>query len=85
MESEVITLTKAQVAGVVATELKRNYLWMQCLLLSIIGLIIINLVPGELTQVINLIIFVGQLVCLYFMYNSNKNKIREFASKYGVC
>ena len=84
MESQQINLTKAQVAGIVAGELKRNYVWLQCFLLASIGLIVVNLFAGGLTPLITLFIGVVQLVIIYFMYNSNRNKVSEFKEKYGV-
>jgi len=76
-------LTKAQVAGIIANELKRNYVWLQCFLLTAIGLIIVNLVPSTFTQIVTLLIGAAQLAVLYFIYNSNRNKITEFKQKYG--
>jgi hypothetical protein len=82
MNSQTLNLTKAQVAGIISYELKKNNIWLQCFLLSIIGLIVINLLPGAFTQILTLLINVAQLVVLYFMYNSIKNRIDEFKEKY---
>lgn len=83
-ETEILQLTKAQVAGIVTGELKKNYFWLQCFLLTIIGLIIANLIPSERTPIITLLIGVNQLCVLYFMYNSVRNKLSDLKKKHGA-
>lgn len=76
------TLTKAQAAGIISNEFKANNVWLQIFLLTFISIGLINLIPGELTQVLTLMITLIQFFVLYILYNSNKNKVKELEEKY---
>jgi len=77
------TLTKAQVAGILVNEFKDNNIWLQIFLLCFIVLGLINLFFTPVTQLLTLIIILIQFVVLYALYNSNRNKVREFEEKYS--
>jgi len=64
-------------------EFKDNNIWLQIFLLCFIVLGLINLFFTPVTQLLTLIIILIQFVVLYALYNSNRNKVREFEEKYS--
>jgi Flp pilus assembly protein TadB len=81
MKSQI--LTKAQVAGILVNEFKENNVWLQIFLLSFICIGGINLFVSPLSQLLTLVIVLVQFVALYALYNSNRNKVKEFEEKYA--
>jgi hypothetical protein len=81
MKSQI--LTKAQVAGILVNEFKENNVWLQTFLLTFISIAVINIFVSPFSQMLTLAIVLIQFVVLYFLYNSNRNKVKEFEEKYA--